>query len=110
LGEKIKAQEAAERVYQLSAAVADNKAKLFILGKLAVLYSSFKNQEQAVKLIDEICLIVVETKAKTSGLGAIAEELVACGDSILASKLAEIIREPEVKVGVLLAIAQSQEG
>ena len=110
LGENIKAREAAERVYQLSAAVADNKAKLFILGKLAVLYSTLKNQEQAIKLIDEICLIVAETKAKTSGLGAIAEELVASGDYLLASKLAEIIREPEVKVGVLLAIARNQEG
>ncbi len=109
LGESVKAREAAERVYKLSAAVADNKAKLFILGKLAVLYRTFNNQEQPVKLVDEICFIVAETKAKTSGLGAIAEELVAGGESVLALKLAEIIREPEVKAGVLIAIARNQE-
>lgn len=109
LGEETKAREAAERVYQLSSVVADNKAKLYILGRLAILYSNFKNMETADKLVDEIYFIVAETKTRTSGLGAIAEDLVACGNSVLAFKLSEIIREPEVKSGVMIAIAKNQE-
>ncbi len=108
LGEYSKALELAEKVYQLSMTVADNKAKLYILGKLAILYVNFKKSERAVTLTDEICAIVAEAKTKTSGLGAIAEDLVAAGDFALALKLAEIIREPEVKSSVLIAIAKKQ--
>ena len=65
--------------------------------------------EKADKLVDEINFIVAETKTRTRGLGAIAEDLVACGNSVLAFKLSEIIREPEVKSGVMIAIAKNQE-
>ncbi len=108
LGEDFKAHDLAEKVYQLNRTVADNKAKLYILGKLAILYVDFKKNERAVTLVDEICTIVAEAKIKTSGLGAIAEDLVAVGEFALALKLAEIIRESEIKASVLIAIAKNQ--
>ena len=51
--------------------------------------------------------IVTAGKTKTSGLGAIAEEMLAGGEASLAFKLAEVIREPEVKTSVFIAAAKN---
>ncbi len=108
LEENTKALECTEKIYQLIKGVVDNKAKLYILGSLAVMYIDFKKSETAVDLINQIIAIVAEAKTRTSGLGPIAEDLVAAGASDLALKLVDIIREPEVKTGVLVAIAKKQ--
>jgi tetratricopeptide (TPR) repeat protein len=108
LSENPKTLELIEKIYQLNSATADIKAKLYVLGKLAILNTSLMKNKRAAALVDEICAIVSEAKTKTSGLGAIGEDLIAAGDPDLALRLAEIIREPEVKAGVFIAAAKTQ--
>jgi tetratricopeptide (TPR) repeat protein len=99
------ALDLADIIYQLNTSVSDNKTRLYTLAELAILYVNLNNTDKAGGLVNEIIGIAAAAKTRTSGLGAIAEDLVAAGDSGLALKLAEIIREPEIKAGVLIAVA-----
>ena len=107
LEENPKTLRITEIVYQLGMTVVDSKAKLFTLGKLAILHVSLNNIEKARELVNEMSGIVTAGKTKTSGLGAIAEEMLAGGEASLAFKLAEVIREPEVKTSVFIAAAKN---
>jgi tetratricopeptide (TPR) repeat protein len=107
LGADNQALELVDRVYQLYTSILDNKARLYILGRLALLCVNLKNNAKAVQLIDEISRIVNEGKTRSSGLGPIAEELAGSGNYALALRLAEIIREPEVKAAVFIAVAKN---
>ena len=81
----------------------------FCLGNLAILYIYLKETSKAGQIIDEIIRIVRENSAKTSGLGATGEELIAEGQPDLALKLAEVIKEPEVQAGLWISLALQEE-
>jgi tetratricopeptide (TPR) repeat protein len=106
LNEDIKTLEMAEKIHQMSAGAVDNKARLFTLGKLVVLYACLDRKEMAAAQIDELIAAASEGKTKTSGLGPIARELADAGKINETLKLAEIIREPEVKAAVLIESAK----
>lgn len=108
LGQAPQAGVLTEKVYQLCTWETDHKAKLYTLGKLAILNVNLNKLPEASELVDEITRLAAESKTRTSGLGPIGEELTEAGADGLGLILGEIIREPEVKVSVLIAAAQNQ--
>ena len=99
----------ADRVYTACQLLSDKKSSIFSLGNLVILYLYLNDVQKAGQIVDDIIRIVKETAAKTSGLGAIGEEIVTEGQPELALKLAEIIKEPEVQTRLLVSVASQME-
>ena len=97
----------ANQALALCGTLQDKKTVPFMMGKIAVLYAELKDRNQAAKMVSGIKQYIKETPLKTSGLGAIVNELAESGESVLALNLAKIISGPDIKASVLISIVQS---
>ena len=99
------ALQLAARAYSECRLLTEKKSVIFNLGNLCILYVCLKETGKAGQIMDDIIRIVRETAVKTSGLGAIGEELAAEGQPEMALRLAEIIKEPDVRGRLLTTLA-----
>jgi hypothetical protein len=108
LGEDPRAFNLIEKVYQLNLKTLDLKSRIYNLGRLAVLVAGLGRLDRSAIFIDEIVSISSSGKIRTAGLGSIAGEMAASDHFALAFRLVEIIREPEIKAGVLISVVENQ--
>jgi tetratricopeptide (TPR) repeat protein len=105
-GEKGRAMETAEQAMGLCNEHPDKKETLYLLGNLAVVYTGLGEKAKAAKVIDTICTIALETRVKTSGLGAIAVDLAEAGDIEGAIRLIGLVNDPHIKAESLTGIVE----
>jgi tetratricopeptide (TPR) repeat protein len=102
----VKSLEVAGKVKNLIKKIEDPKSRLILLGDLAVLLLELNCKQQAAEIISGIVQFITETRAKTAGLGEIALDLAAYGETALALQLTGVIREPYIKAEVLTGVAR----
>jgi hypothetical protein len=106
-GQREKAMDAAVQVWRLSESVRDRNSIPLVTGRAAVLFARLRAEDRAVEAVSRIIQTVQEMRAKTSGLGPVVEDLLEAGENGLALRLAEVIREPDVKALALVSVAES---
>jgi tetratricopeptide (TPR) repeat protein len=107
LGQTKEALDTAQKAWDLCAALVDKRSRVYLLGKLALLYIKLHGKDKMDMAVSLIIQIIKETNVKTAGLGTLAAELSAAGEPVIALRLVDLIREPEVKAGALSGIADS---
>jgi hypothetical protein len=70
-----------------------------------VVYTGLGEKAKAAKVIDTICTIALETRVKTSGLGAIAVDLAEAGDIEGAIRLIGLVSDPHTRAHCLTSLA-----
>jgi len=102
-----KSIEIVNRVSDLVKTLQDSRTRLYFLGQLIILNVHLKQPDKSSELVQEIVQMAHSTNFKTSGLGAIANELAEAGAIDLALGLTGLIREPEIKAESLMSITHA---
>jgi tetratricopeptide (TPR) repeat protein len=103
-GQEEKALSLAEQSQILAESLIDAKSRVFSLGNVAVLWAKLQQREKVHAVVSRLQKLAQNTPVKTSGLGEIAAELAAAGETAPALVLARLIREPEIRVTALCRI------
>jgi tetratricopeptide (TPR) repeat protein len=107
MAEKAQAVEIAGQALDLCRAYPHKQDTLYLLGSLAVACAGLGEKEKVAEIVSVLGQIAVETRAKTTGLGALAGELSEAGEPQQAIILAGLINEPHTRAECLARIAGS---
>jgi tetratricopeptide (TPR) repeat protein len=106
-GQAEKALDMADKSNVLCLHLVDKRARVHLLGRLALLYAGLNSKDQSAAAISGIIGLVRESRAGNSSLPVIAADLAEAGEYGLALELTQIIREPEALSSALTVIAGS---